>query len=291
MIKRLIKNTISILAYLVFVAFLLNKYYSNNQNRSYFDYFNIEQKYDSDIDINIDNYFNGDSYIDNGILDPYYTSKNINIERILNAKDTEIKQKLISILNEFAHKDLERLYGSQWESYYKLLDKTKLVGDSMVRHLHNYNIIDYKYYVSYPGRNLNHILEHIDDCVSSYTKNIILWTGYNIALYDDAKEYVDTYQQLYNKVKEINPNTKVYICSLMPATEEAINQDLRGDYVHNLYRGYEFDLALKKHFADEYIDIKFLAKKDYYGPDGIHFKIDLYNMLVRYLAYYINLEY
>ena len=120
---------------------------------------------------------------------------------------------------------------------------------------------------------------------------MIFWTGYNIALFEDANDYVNTYQQLYDKVKEINPNTNVYICSLMPATKEAIDNDLKGDFVHNLYKGYEYDLALKNHFAYNYLDIKFLAKKDYYGPDGIHFRVELYNMLIRYLAYYINLEY
>ena len=287
MVLKNIKNTIAIFAYFVFVAFLLNKYYTNNQNIRYFDYFNVE----NNEDVVSNDSINNESYIDNGILDPYYNAKNINIDRILKAKDTDVKQKLIDLLNEFAHKDLKRLYKYQLEEYYELLDGSKLIGDSMVRHLHNYNLIDYKYYVAFPGRSINYIIEHIDEHISSVTKNVIFWTGYNIALFEDANDYVNTYQQLYDKIKEINPNTNVYICSLMPATKEAIDNDLKGDFVHNLYKGYEYDLALKNHFADNYLDIKFLAKKDYYGPDGIHFRVELYNMLVRYLAYYINLEY
>ena len=287
MILKSIKNKVAIFAYFVFVAFLLNKYYINNQNISYFDYFNVERI--QDIDIN--NNSHDDAYVDNGILDSYYTTNNINIDRILNAKDTVIKQKLIDLLNEFAHNDLERLYKSQLEEYYELLDKSKIIGDSMVKHLHNYNLIDYRYYVAYPGQSVDYIIEHIDDCVSSITKNVIFWTGYNIALFEDENDYVNTYQKLYDRVKEINPNTNVYICSLMPATKEAIEQDLKADFNHNLHKGYEYDLALKKHFADNYIDIKFMAKREYYGPDGIHFRVDLYNMLIRYLAYYINLEY
>ena len=287
MILKNIKNTIAIFAYFVFVAFLLNKYYTNNQNIRYFDYFNLEKNEE----VVSDNSINSDLYLDNGILDPYYNINNINIDKILNAKDTDVKQKLIDLLNEFAHNDFKRLYKYQLEEYYELLDGSKLIGDSMVRHLHNYNIIDYKYYVAFPGKSINYIKENIDEHISSVTKNVIFWTGYNIALFEDANDYVNTYQQLYDKVKEINPNTNVYICSLMPATKEAIDNDLKGDFVHNLYKGYEYDLALKNHFADNYLDIKFLAKKDYYGPDGIHFRVELYNMLIRYLAYYINLEY
>ena len=287
MVLKNIKNTIAIFAYFVFVAFLLNKYYTNNQNIRYFDYFNLEKNEE----VVSDNSINSDLYLDNGILDPYYNINNINIDKILNAKDTDVKQKLIDLLNEFAHNDLKRLYKYQLEEYYELLDGSKLIGDSMVRHLHNYNLIDYKYYVAFPGKSINYIKENIDEHISSVTKNVIFWTGYNIALFEDANDYVNTYQQLYDKVKEINPNTNVYICSLMPATKEAIDNDLKGDFVHNLYKGYEYDLALKNHFADNYLDIKFLAKKDYYGPDGIHFRVELYNMLIRYLAYYINLEY
>lgn len=287
MVLKNIKNTIAIFAYFVFVAFLLNKYYTNNQNIRYFDYFNLEKNEE----VVSDNSINSDPYLDNGLLDPYYNINNINIDKILNAKDTDVKQKLIDLLNEFAHNDFKRLYKYQLEEYYELLDGSKLIGDSMVRHLHNYNLIDYKYYVAFPGKSINYIKENIDEHISSVTKNVIFWTGYNIALFEDANDYVNTYQQLYDKVKEINPNTNVYICSLMPATKEAIDNDLKGDFVHNLYKGYEYDLALKNHFADNYLDIKFLAKKDYYGPDGIHFRVELYNMLIRYLAYYINLEY
>ena len=287
MVLKNIKNTIAIFAYFVFVAFLLNKYYTNNQNIRYFDYFNLEKNEE----VVSDNSINSDLYLDNGILDPYYNINNINIDKILNAKDTDVKQKLIDLLNEFAHNDLKRLYKYQLEEYYELLEGSKLIGDSMVRHLHNYNLIDNKYYVAFPGKSINYIKENIDEHISSVTKNVIFWTGYNIALFEDANDYVNTYQQLYDKVKEINPNTNVYICSLMPATKEAIDNDLKGDFVHNLYKGYEYDLALKNHFADNYLDIKFLAKKDYYGPDGIHFRVELYNMLIRYLAYYINLEY
>lgn len=286
-----IKNTISVFAFLVFVTFLSYKYYQNYQNRIYFDFFNVNNSFDYNISDSIDDYFYGNTYVDNGILNPYYTVSNINLGRIIEAKDTDIKQKLISLLNEFALKDIKRLHKSQWEGFYSLLDKTKIVGDSMVKHLHNYNLIEHKYYVAYPGQSINYIIEHIDEYVSSYTKNIIFWTGYNIALFENANHYVATYQELYDKVKEINSNTTVYICSLMPATEDAINRDLKGDFIHNLYKGFEYDMALKKHFGDNYIDIKFLAKDEYYGSDGIHFRVELYNMLLQYLAYYINLEY
>ena len=95
MVLKNIKNTIAIFAYSVFVAFLLNKYYTNNQNIRYFDYFNLEKNEE----VVSDNSINSDPYLDNGILDPYYNINNINIDKILNAKDTDVKQKLIDLLN------------------------------------------------------------------------------------------------------------------------------------------------------------------------------------------------
>ena len=99
------------------------------------------------------------------------------------------------------------------------------------------------------------------------------------------------YQNLVDSVKAVNPDIEVYICSLMPATQAAIENDFKGDIVHNIYRGKEYDEAIKKHFGNQYIDIKFMGKEKYYGNDGIHFMPQFYYMLVPYLAYYLSLEY
>ena len=241
----------------------------------------IETK-DND-DINIVDYYDR--------LDPYYTRDNINYERIANAKDTIYKEKLIELLNRFAVSDLKEIAGQERLNYIKLYDGMKIVGDSNVRHFDYYQVLEKEYYYPFAGKSLEYQTQHAKEYVDKDTKKIIFWNGYNIARYSDSKEYIDTYQALVDKVKEINPDVDVYVCSLMPATDAAIKNDLKGDIVHNIYRGREYDNALKEHFGDKYIDIKFIGKEKYYGNDGIHFMPQFYYMLVPYIAYYLNLEF
>ena len=209
----------------------------------------------------------------------------------MKAKESEIKEKLIELLNRFAVSDLKEIVGEERINYIKLYDGTKIVGDSNVRHFDYYQVLEKEYYYPLAGKNIEYQTKHAKEYVDNNTKRIIFWNGYNIANYKDAKEYVGKYQALVDKVKEINPEVDVYICSLMPATEKAIEDDFNGDIVHNIYRGKEYDEALKEHFKDKYVNIKFMGKQKYYGNDGIHFMPQFYYMLVPYLAYYLSLEY
>ena len=288
--NNVVKNLVSALAFLIFVIFLSQKFFDNYKLK-------IAALQISNVDSTDTNKLSDmeettePEMIINEVLDPYYTADNINIGNILKAKNTEIKAKLISLLNEFAVQDLKEIIGQERLQYIKLFDGMKIVGDSNVRHFDYYQVLEAEYYHPFAGKDIKYQTEHVKEYVDENTKVIIFWNGYNIAFYKDAEDYVNTYQKLYDKVKEVNPNTNVYICSLMPATEEAIKRDLEGELVHNIYKGKEYDLALKEHFGDNYIDIKFIGKRLYYGNDGIHFMPKFYYMLVPYLAYYLNLEY
>lgn len=222
-------------------------------------------------------------------LDPYYTNENIGLDKILSAKNDEVKQKLVALLNKFAKGDLKEIAGDERRYFINLMQGLKIVGDSNVRHFDYYQVLEKEYYHPFPGKDLKYQAEHVEEYVDENTKAIIFWNGYNIAYYKEASEYLAAYQKLIDSVKEKNPNTEVYVCSLMPATDEAIQRDLVGDLVHHIYRGKEYDAALKEYLGDNYIDIKFIGKKHYYGSDGIHFMPQFYYMLVPYIAYYLNL--
>lgn len=293
--NRVLKNLISVLAFIVFAVFLAQKFYDNYKLKLQVVQINEETSVENSTDVLDATIENVDStekeVITNDILDPYYTIDNIDLNRILSAKDTEIKEKLVNLLNKFAVSDLKEIIGPERLAYIKLLDGIKIVGDSNVRHFDYYHTLEAEHYKPYAGKDLKYQTNHVNEYVDENTKAIIFWNGYNIAFYEDANDFINTYQKLFDKVKEVNPNTEVYVCSLMPATEEAIEKDRVGDVVHKIYRGKEFDLALKEHFKDKYIDIKFIGKKEYYGTDGIHFMPKFYYMLVPYLAYYLSLEY
>lgn len=314
--NKILKNFIAFVAFIVFALFLMQKYLVRYSNSIVFQKMaELAKNYNIDIKDYLKKYIRNDVYdkteesvesteiietitIEDTVpfedfdrLDPYYTRENINYERIAGANENIYKEKLIALLNRFAVSDLREIAGEERLNYIKLYDGMKIVGDSNVRHLDYYQVLEKEYYYPLPGKNIKYQTEHAKEYVDTNTKKIVFWNGYNIAKYDDSKEYVKDYQALVDKVKEINPDTEVYICSLMPATDMAIENDFKGDIVHNIYRGKEFDKALKEHFGDKYIDIKFMGKEKYYGNDGIHFMPQFYYMLIPYLAYYLSLSY
>ena len=289
------KNLIAVVAFLVFVCFLTYKYSENYKFN--FSLRKFSTSNDNDVSAMIDEdqktHYDLEALLkeNEGLLNPYYTVDNINLERILRAKDSKYKENLIKLLNRFAVSDLKEIVGEERLFYIKQYDGMKIVGDSNVRHFDYYQVLETEYYYPLAGKSLDYQAEHAKDYIDKNTKKIVFWNGYNIANYKDAEEYVKTYQNLVDSVKAVNPNTEVYICSLMPATDAAIENDFKGDIVHNIYRGREYDEAIKKHFGNNYIDIKFMGKQSYYGNDGIHFMPQFYYMLVPYLAYYLSLTY
>ena len=292
---NIIKNLIAVVAFLVFVSFLAYKY-SENYKISFSLKKNstlAEEDVNKSVDEEQKALIDLDTLLkeNEGVLDPYYTRDNINLERILRAKDTPNKEKLIKLLNRFAVSDLKEIIGDERRDYIKQYNGMKIVGDSKVRHFDYYQVLETEYYYPLAGKSIDYQSEHVKDYVDDDTKRIVFWNGYNIANYKDAEEYVAIYQNLVDSVKAVNPDIEVYICSLMPATQAAIENDFKGDIVHNIYRGKEYDEAIKKHFGNQYIDIKFMGKEKYYGNDGIHFMPQFYYMLVPYLAYYLSLEY
>lgn len=275
-----LKNFIALVAFIIFIIFLMQKYYvrykNNLSNRKYImnsiatDEAQAFERYDK--------------------LDSYYTIENIDYEKIKNAKDNINKEKLLELLNRFAVSDLKEIAGAERLNYIKLYDGMKIVGDSNVRLFKDYQVLESEHYYYFVAQNVEYQAEHANEFVDADTKRIVFWNGYNMAKYADSKDYVKNYQALVDKVKEINPTVDVYVCSLMPATSAAIENDLKGEVVHNFYRGKEYDKALKEHFGDKYINIKFMGKEKYYGNDGIHLMPQFYYMLTPYLAYYLALE-
>jgi hypothetical protein len=301
---KFLKNLIATIAFLVFAVFLIQRFVENynvdrllqNINGNLAEKDSGIEKVEETTEQNVEQVIVKDKSEEEilkeakEILNPYYTFDNIDLERIVLAKDSTEKEKLIALLNRFAVSDLKEIAGEERLNYIKFYDGMKIVGDSNVRHLDYYGVLETEYYYPLPGKNLEYQANHAKDYIDSNTKRLIFWNGYNIAHYNTAEEYIEQYNNLIDSVKKVNPDIDVYICSLMPATEKAIEDDLKGEIPHHIYRGKEYDEALKNYFGDHYINIKFIGKKQYYGNDGIHFMPQFYYMLVPYLAYYLNLD-
>jgi lysophospholipase L1-like esterase len=89
--------------------------------------------------------------------------------------------------------------------------------------------------------------------------------------------------KLIKKIKEELPNTKIYLESITPVTQEALKDEPRykniDDY-NTLLQGLANKLSVN------YVDIGVLAKKnpDLYAEDGVHFKKEFYQLWLEELS-------
>lgn len=210
-----------------------------------------------------------------------------------NKNDSEYNKLLNDFIDETTkNQNCVNFYKKNSDYLMKLLDKTKIIGDSNAYQLIKLNVLEPKYVEEMRGKSLKEQLSIIENFVSGDEKNIVLWNGYNIKYYGSADEYIEAYEKIINKIKSINKDCKIYICSLLPAKASKVQEDLQSDFVHNIYRGPEFDSAMEKYFKEKYIDTKpFLYTEKFYQSDGVHLNSVYMQMLVSYIAFYINNDY
>ena len=220
--------------------------------------------------------------------------KNIGDLSIFNLKenkdDKEYNDKLSELKKEILNnKNCNEFYEKYNEYILKLLEKTKIVGDSNPYQISRFDVLNANYTGHMRGKSLKEQIDLVSDVIDGDEKNIVLWNGYNIKYYENTSEYIDDYEILIDKIKSKSKDCKVYVCSLLPAKRSKVEEDLKSDFVHNIYRGSEFDEALHRHFGIKYIDCKpFLYSEDFYQQDGVHLNSTYMKMLVANVAFYIN---
>ena len=91
----------------------------------------------------------------------------------------------------------------------------------------------------------------------------------------DSKKFINQYEKLINEVKKGLPNTEIYICSVLPVEQKAINKK-------SAFKQYtDFNIDLEK--MCEKLGIKYIKTDDlldghseFYEGDGIHMKPSFY---------------
>ena len=170
-----------------------------------------------------------------------------------------------------------------------LLRDTKIIGDSMVFYIAVDRLLTYENISVLKGVSVKRQYDVIADELKGNEKTVILWNGYHIKYFDTISEYIESYKNLIDKIHEKSPDCKVYICSLIPASNAAIKRDIDSGFLYEIYKGPEFDAALRENFKDEYININdFFTSEDLYFNDGVHPSSTAYRMIIPYLAFYIN---
>lgn len=263
-----LRRIISFMLFMAFIAISLFNYY---KKVSRINSINEELKQNNSINEAIKSEGNDLSVID---------------DEKLTENDRKIKE-FFAEINE--NKNGDKFYSENYKYIYDILNKIKICGDSNVNYLNSFGLVNSTMVGIMKGKSPTEQLDLIDEFVDMDTNIYALWNGYNIKYYKDSAAFVESYDKLIEKIKSINENAKVYVCSLLPATDKKVKEDLESDFVHNLYKGPEYDLALQEHFGEYYIDTKKLMVDEFHiERDGVHFNPTFNKMLLTWIALYVN---
>ena len=128
--------------------------------------------------------------------------------------------------------------------------------------------------------------EYMDDLAEKKPDNIFIMLGSDDMLMpvDNPKElFRNDLTKFINKIKEELPDSKIYIQSITPVTQEALELEPRYERIEE-YNELLKDLAYE--LSVNYVDIGALAKENsgLIAEDGVHFKKEFYQLWLNKLS-------
>lgn len=196
------------------------------------------------------------------------TTNGINeIKKLENKSVMQVEQKIDAMRSE----NIEDI------NFKKIFSNSVIMGDSISEALTGYYILEKSSVVAYKGRNTRSAMDDVKTVIKSQPQKIFMAYGMNdLLLFNgDSNLFIKQYENLINKVKKGLPNTQIYICSVLPVEQIAINRN-------SAFKQYsQFNISLQKMCKD--LGITYIKTDDlldghseYYERDGIHMKIKFY---------------
>ncbi|MDK2966112.1 GDSL-type esterase/lipase family protein [Lacrimispora sp.] len=161
------------------------------------------------------------------------------------------------------------------------------IGDSITEGFTFNEILPSENVMAGAGATAGYIYEeYMDDLAEKKPDNVFIMLGSDDMLMpvDDPKALFESdMTKLIDKIKEEVPDAKIYLQSITPVTQEALNSDGRYkimDEFNELIR----ELADK--LSVNYVDIAAIINEnpDLFAEDGIHFKKEFYQLWLDKLA-------
>lgn len=182
------------------------------------------------------------------------------------------------------------------ENYYKYYENTVFMGDSITEGLAEFGIVNSYNVIANKGDTVIKAMNNMDKLSNINPKNLVLMYGMNDVIFfddviygDGAKAFKEAYIKFVNAIKASLPKTNIYIISPLPVEDNARNTNSRLTNENlNAFRGKAKEVT--EETGTTFVDLaSTILNKDYlYESDGIHYKIDFYNVLMEYLIDYIN---
>ena len=163
-----------------------------------------------------------------------------------------------------------------------------VLGDSITQGLYEYGVLDESLVIADRGTEVSKlgnskIEEHISKVIDLHPQSIFLSYGLNdlSALQGNSDLFKENYKAIIVQLKEALPDTKLYINSILPVTQHAIDTTV---YYENIPQFNEKLIELCTENNITFIDNTDLVKPEYYGSDGIHLSPSFYPDWVNHMA-------
>lgn len=163
-----------------------------------------------------------------------------------------------------------------------------VIGDSIAQGLYESQALDKSFVTAERDTGVcetevSMIKNHVSRAIEIGPQVLFLAYGLNDikAASGDAEIFEIAYRRVLDELKEKLPDTKIYVNSILPVTQEVVDEDeLYGsisDYNKKL-------MELCEEEGVTFIDNGSLVKDEYYTEDGIHMTSDYYGEWVNHMA-------
>lgn len=160
-----------------------------------------------------------------------------------------------------------------------------IVGDSITESIIEYGYLDTDVVISKRGLRIDDADEQIATAISLHPLNLFLAFGANdLELYEgNAQGFCDAYRIKLTEIQAALPDTSIYINSVLPVLQSAIDETPSLGYYGEFNQALE---ALCQEMSCTFIDNSFLVegKETMYEPDGEHVIADYYPQWLTYMA-------
>ena len=184
----------------------------------------------------------------------------------------------------------ERQASEEWQnrSYNEKFANCLILGDSISQGLYAYEHLDPALVnaqkgvgVVLPDETGFSAIE--DQIIEAKPQKLFIALGMNdtISADADAEVFAEAYKVMLDKFKKGLPDTQIYVNSILPVAQAAIQKDARFGCVP------DFNVKLKELCESEkieFIDNTELVKAEYYEVDGIHMSSNYYPEWLNHMA-------
>lgn len=188
---------------------------------------------------------------------------------------TKVDAKIIEL--EKAEKEADEAWQNRTPN--EKFANSMILGDSIAQGLYEFGILDASFVAATKGADVTNLAtgssDDLQKAVSVKPQHLFLTYGMNDlkATNADVAVFKEKYREFIKQTKEVLPDTKVYVNSILPTSQAIANERPEYTYVP------EFNEQLKALCEEEgitFIDQTESVKEEYYESDGIHFSPDFY---------------